>query len=446
MRRSTSRRSTTASRTEPGRAAGRGVEVYLLPAVVGGGRGDVEEVLAVGRALARRRHRVLIYRSRPLAVLEDPSFDRTGIRQVRRLAPRAGRAVTISSQFGVTAADGRDEPLGRPGPWALERAEIDRAYGPGCVLHVSLEEFARGRPSAELAEERWRESGTTARARRSGRNGAKARAEAAEFRRLFRKFRDLDRPDLLAIFPTLRPSRRFAEEFPETVQAGPVWPEPLRRRAAPARRGPLHVLWYASPSTSERLAPRLLAGLRGSEHRVVLRVRSSRPMILASTPRVRIVLPPARSSEGWRREWARTDLAIVTGTRSLLEAIEWGVPFLYFNGVIGRGRSARRHRPEKILALLALLRSSAVPSWVRRDLADFSRLRAVEPVVRRWLDEPRVLGPEVRRAIRRRFRPPFADAGALVAEVIERFGTSDGTAADLVRAVRRESRRPVSKV
>ncbi|MCI4360421.1 MAG: hypothetical protein L3J91_01835, partial [Thermoplasmata archaeon] len=218
-----------------------------MPAVVCGGRGDVEEVLLVGRSLARSGHPVQIMRLRPLQLLDDASFDRTGIRRTRRIRPVAPRAVTVSSQFGVTAADAREEPLGRAGPWSLERAEIDRAYGPANVLHVSLEEFARARPSRVLAEERWRESGRTGRERRRVRRSRSADRERAEFVALYRKFRAFGVPNLLTLFPTFRRSAAFAREFPESVQMGPLWPDTRSRPRARRRSRGFRVLWYASP-------------------------------------------------------------------------------------------------------------------------------------------------------------------------------------------------------
>ena len=438
MTRSASRRSTIRSGAERRRAARRAVDVYLMPAVVGGGRGDVEEVLGVGRALARTGYAPVVPRVGPRAVLPDRSFDWSGIRPTRRVVRRAPRAVTISSQFGVTAAQGRDEPLGRAGPWADARAAVDRAYGPGQVLHLSLEEFARARPVAALAEERWRESGRTERDRRARRRSREFRREVEAFAALYRKFRAFDRPDVLAVFPTFRRSARFASQFPESVQVGPLWPEPRRRpRRTP---GPVRVLWYASPSTSERLAPRLLAGLSESGRPVRLVVRSPWPLPLRPSATVRVVVARTRRREAWNREWDRTDLAIVTGTRSLLEAIRWGVPFLYFNGVMGRGRSTRRHRPEKLLGLLDVLRASGVPASVRRDLADVARLRNVEEGVARWVLRPRGIGARLRAEIARGFPPPFEDAARFVVAAVGRFGAGSERAGDLVAALRRESR------
>ena len=450
MRRSSSKRSTTPSRTEPRGPARRGADVYLMPSVIGGGRGDAEEVLSVGRALARDGFPVHIVRSRPLSVLDDRSFDWSGLRRARGLRPRADRAVTISSQFGITAADGRDEPLGRAGPWAVERVGIERAYGPARVLHISLEEFARARPVAALAEERWRESGRTERHRRARRTTRAFRREVAEFARLYRKFRAFDRPDLLVAFPTFRRSARFAAEFPEAVQTGPIWPEGPPPQRAVSRAGPFRVLWYASPSTADRLAPRLIAGLAAADRPVRLRVRSPRPLPLTPSGRVQIEAAPTRPAAEWRREWARTDLAIVTGTRSLLEAIRWGVPFLYFNGVMGHGRSTRRHRPEKLLALLAVMPGPGTSARVRRDLSEFSRLRGVEEIVVRWVRRPVVIGPIVRRAVGRGFAEPFTDGARFVAAVAERFASGSRSPAELVRSLQRESRRahkrPVARV
>jgi hypothetical protein len=444
MRPSSSRRSTTQSTPEPRRAARPGVDVYLMPSIVGGGRGDVEEVLVVGRMLARAGHDVRVPRSGPREVLDDRSFDWTGIRRVRAITPTGPNAVTISSQFGVTAADARDEPLGRAGPWTEVRARIDRAYGPGRVLHVSLEEFARARPAAELAEERWRESGRTERERRRRRGSKVSRREVAEFVRLYRKFRALDRPDVLALFPTFRRSARFASEFPETVQVGPIWPEAIVRVRGAHRTGALRVLWYASPSTSARLLPRLMEGLSTSPRPVHLRVRSPRPLGLESNPRVKVELLGKESPAAWRNGRATTDLAIVTGSRSLLEAIDGRVPFLYFNGVMGRGSSARRHRPEKLLSLLAILRVAGVASSVRRDLADFARMRRVEDIVRRGARGTAPLGPRLRRTIERAFPDPFQDGGRLIRTVVGRFDSAGSSGADLVAAVRRESRHPGS--
>jgi hypothetical protein len=446
VRRSPSTPSTT--RSSPDRRAGarRDVDVYLLPAVVGGGRGDVEEVLLVGRSLARSGYRVEIARDRPLPLLDDPSFDRTAIHRTRGVAPAAPRAVTIASQFGITAADGRDEPLGRAGPWALERAEIDRVYGPDRVLHVSLEEFARARPARELAEERWRESGRSARELRRRRRSPEARRERSEFVALYRKFRALDRPDLLALFPTFRRSAAFAREFPEAVQTGPLWPE----RAADPRslrdQRMAHVLWYASPSTSDRLAPRLLRGLERTGRPVSLLIASPRRMELPAVPGVRARFLGRVSPRAWRGAWSRAHLVIATGTRTLLEAIQSGRPFLYFNGVLGRGRSARRHRPEKIDGWRSIVGAVEEEGVSAHDLADFARLRRVEEIVAKAIVSRGPRRPPIAAAIGRGFPEPFGDGLRLIHHVVERFAAGPDGASELVRAVRAESRRRPRKL
>jgi hypothetical protein len=80
--------------------------------------------------------------------------------------------------------------------------------------------------------------------------------------------------------------------------------------------------------------------------------------------------------------------------------MEVGGPFLYFNGIFGRGASRRRHRPEKIRAWLDLARRVGVSDDLRRDLADFARGRRVAAAVRRaarqeggWARFPGSLGP-----------------------------------------------------
>ncbi len=452
MRRTRWRGSTIRSR-DAALPSRRRVDVYLLPSAVGGGRGDIEEVLLVGRDLARAGHRVRIVRRRPLALLDDPSFDWTGLRRDTLLVRRHDRAVTVSSQFGVTAADGRDEPLGRAGPWAVERAEIDRRYGVDRALHLSLEEFARARPPGALAEERWREAGRAAAWRRARRSSREFAREVAGFVGLYRKFRALDVPNLLTLFPTFRRSTAFEREFPESVQTGPLWPEPLGTLRRRATRGPIRVLWYASPSTSDRLVRPLLAGLARAPRPVRLWVRSPHPLSVPSSHRVRAESVSPHAPEGWQRLWATADLAIVTGTRSLLEAIGWGVPFLYYNGAMGRGGSTRRHRPEKIATLLDVLRSIEGTVELRQDLSDFARLRRIEATVARVLARPGRLPPTLRRSIADRCPDPFGDGRILVAKIVERFAQEGSSATDLIRSVRSESRRtgrgardPASKV
>jgi hypothetical protein len=123
----------------------------------------------------------------------------------------------------------------------------------------------------------------------------------------------------------------------------------------------------------------------------------------------------------------------------LLEGLAGGGPFLYFNGVTGTGRGMRRHRPEKIDALLRLWKRTRVSPGLRRDLADFSRLRSTSRV----LDRART-DAAWRKSFPRQTRPlgfvaPFDDAGRLVEQVARAFAGARFNAAELVARVRRGS-------
>ncbi|MFG1530227.1 MAG: hypothetical protein AAFA34_03005, partial [Thermoplasmata archaeon] len=110
----------------------------------------------------------------------------------------------------------------------------------------------------------------------------------------------------------------------------------------------------------------------------------------------------------------RAELRIVTGSRSLLEALSDGRPFLYFNGIRGEGRRVRRHRPEKIARLLTAARTAGVAPELRRDLSDFARGRRVEEVVRRAHRRTDGWGRFPDRWGVARFPPPFRDPVELI--------------------------------
>jgi hypothetical protein len=341
--------------------------------------------------------------------------------------------MTLSAWWGVSAAPGRDEPYGRAGPWAPECAAIDRAYGPGRVLHVSFEEFARTFTSREQVAERWREGGVPVREiRRRLREPDTARA-ILEFHEAFARFRAFDRPEVLHLYGTFLPSRAFHREFPEAVQCGPFWPE-----AAPGRgrRVPGRWVWYASPGSSPLLAARLAEGWEPSLAPVRIEVRAPGKFPLPSAPNLRWSWLRPLARPAWRRRFADSGLKIVTGSRTLLEALVDGGPFLYFNGVLGHGAFARRHRPEKIDALLALWRSWGVPASLRHDLAEFSRARSVGPVLARARSDP-----DWRRRFPRRlrsdgFRTPYDDAGELIERTARAFAAGRWSAAEVVAALR----------
>ncbi|MCI4360341.1 MAG: hypothetical protein L3J91_01420, partial [Thermoplasmata archaeon] len=187
-------------------------------------------------------------------------------------------------------------------------------------------------------------------------------------------------------------------------------------------------------------------GLEGSKGPVELRIASPRPIPLPASDRVRVQRVGTASAADWRRAWRWADLVIVTGTRTLLEAIQGRVPFLYFNGVLGRGRSARRHRPEKLDGWLSRARAIEIDEARRRDLSDFARLRRVEPIVRAAATARVEDGPAPIAGIARGFPAPFGNGLRLVQRVVARFGAGTDAAPDLVRAVRRESRRRPGRV
>ena len=406
---------------------------------MGGGLGDIEEVLAAGRELARAGHRPMLLRhgDHPLPRSVDGPWDWPPLERRARPARRAPAALTVSPAWGVSAAPSRPEPLGKGGPWEPECRAVERAYGSASTVHVSLEEFARTLPTSAENRERLREGGVPHRAlpdrlARSHRSG-----EADVFRVAFRRHRAFERPNVLHLFATFRADRAFAREHPEAVQTGPLWPRrfdrsPRRSHRTSAREW----VWYASPASAESIAPEVVAGLAGANPPVRLYVRAGRPWTVAlrGAP-VELVTGPLDPG-AWGRRFASAELRIVTGSRTLLEAMELGGPFLYFNGVLGLGRRRRRHRPEKLRGWLGLARAAGVSEALRRDLADFARGRRVRSVVRNavrgadgWGRFPAGLRPTG-------FPPPYDDAGHLVVRVARALAEAPTDAAAIVAKVR----------
>ncbi|HYA10899.1 MAG TPA: hypothetical protein VEH10_04435 [Thermoplasmata archaeon] len=409
-----------------------------MPAIVGGGVGDIEEVLCAGRTLARAGFRSTLYRRAgvPLPPGVDGPWAWPPLRRATEIRPRAPRALTIAPAWGVTCAPEREGPLGRPGPWAGETADIEDAYGAAATAHVSLEEFGRTLTPLEESTERFREGGVRSREMRTRVDRARAAGEVATYRRAYRTFRAFDRPNVLHLYATFRYDRRFAAEFPEAVQTGPLWPG-RRPRAPPRaeRRGDW--VWYASPASAEAIAPEIVRGLRHA---------SPPPRLVVRTPRawggrgplvsVRTAPVPA---DRWWRQFGSAAVRVVTGSRSLLEALEVGGPFLYFNGTLGTGGERRRHRPEKILGFLELARSARWPADLVRDLADFSRGRRVAAVVARaarheggWARFPPPPPPQG-------FAPGSRDAGTVLVRFARALATDPGSSSDLVATARRRS-------
>ena len=416
------------------------LDVYLLPAVVGGGWGDIGEVRDAGEELHRAgfRPQVLRLGAAPWPREVTGPWGWTSIVRAEEIRPRSPRALTVSACWGLAAAPHRSTALGRAGPWADEVVAIEAAYGPEHTLHVSLEEFARTLSSHDENRERFREGGVGRRETSSRTRGAAGRADRATWRRAFRLHRGLDRPNVLHLFATFSRSPGFGREFPEAVQVGPLWPtvsSPDRRaRSAPSGHRPRVVLWYASPSSSPAIAPDLVRGLGRGSGPVRLDVRSPRPFSLASTDRVDVRFIGPQPPASWSRRFAAADLRVVTGSRTLLEAIDARAPFLYFNGVLGTGRRRRRHRPEKVRALLSEWRRRRVDPVVVRDVEAFSRGQRVAEVAARALFDrawrsrfPSALGRAVSR---------LPDAGTVLGEVAREFARGDVPAPALVRAVR----------
>jgi hypothetical protein len=137
----------------------------------------------------------------------------------------------------------------------------------------------------------------------------------------------------------------------------------------------------------------------------------------------------------WRERFLGAELRIVTGSRTLLEALETQGPFLYFNGVTQRGRATRRHRPEKIDALLRVWRRMGVSAALCRDLADFSRAWNVGAIARR------ALHPSFARRFPRGiptigFRWPRRSVGELLDAVAKEHARGAWGSEEIVRRVR----------
>jgi hypothetical protein len=405
--------------------------------VIGGGLGDIEEVLAAGRRLAGAGYPVFLFRKpgRPLPRSVDGPWDWPRHHRIERLRPRGRAALTVTPCFGVSAAPRQRGSLGRAGPWAEEAEEVERTYGPARTVHVSLEEFARTLTSLEESRERLREGGVRARALARRLNDARAAGEVDTFRSAFRRFRAFDRANVLHLYATFRPDRAFAREFPEAVQVGPLWSgEPSRSTLRRPRSR--EWVWYASPSSAERIASAVDRGLRSTRSPIRLYIRSPRPWTTPPFDRDGRVVTAPLSPRAWRNRFRRAELRIVTGSRTLLEALELGGPFLYFNGVLDSGARARRHRPEKLRALLEFARTRGLPHDVRRDLADFSGGRRVEEIVRRAAMQ---VGGWKDFRIRRTglpFRAPYDDLGRLLTDVASALAAGRQDAGEVVRRVR----------
>ena len=261
--------------------------------------------------------------------------------------------------------------------------------------------------------------------------------DVERFRAAFRRFRAFDRGNVLHLFATFRPDRGFAREFPEAVQTGPLWPGRVRPVCRPrSGKAPAEWVWYASPASAERIAPEVAAGLAVAAPGTHLWVVTPRPWsIRLPSAQVEVASTPVPANE-WVPRFEGASLRIVTGSRTLLEAMEHGGPFLYFNGTLGRGARTRRHRPEKLTALLDLARRVGVSRSVRRDLADFGSGRRVREVVQRAATRTEGWRRFPQEWPMASFPMPFEDAGELVVRVARGLGRPGATAPEVVQRVR----------
>jgi hypothetical protein len=421
------------------------IDVYLFPAAIGGGRGDIDEVLVAGRVLEGAGARVRILRlggrSLPGAAADLGSWPRFS--RVGRIRSSRGWAITVSPSWGVTAAPRRPGRLGGAGPWAPESAEVERCYGPERTVHVSFEEFARTLSSRAQTIERYREGGWTRPQIRRLTRTRRFRREVAEFRVAYRRFRAFEVPNVLSVFPGFVRSEVFGREFPRAIQTGPLWPGRFPRRIG---RIPSRWLWYVNSPSATRLVPGLRTGLSGPGPPVRVGIRGR----LAPHPGISTEGPwrilPAMSPQRWERRFATAGVRIVTGSRSLLDALEAGGPFLYFNGVTGDGRRTRRHRPEKLQQLLRVFAAAGGPPARVRDLRSFALARRVPQIVGAARTPEWQLGfPRTVRV--QGYLPPFDSANSWLVDLlrhVRRAAAEGGSASSLVAELRRGShgRRP----
>ncbi len=410
-----------------------------MPAVVGGGLGDIAEVLDAGRGLARAGFRTILFRlpGRPLPPSVDGPWDLGGVERVSAIGPRATNAITVTPNWGVSAAPDRPGPLGRGGVWAKEAEKVERRYGPERTLHVSLEEFARTLTSTEENVERWREGGATARAIAARRKTRAFREDVDLFHREYRRFRGFDRSNVLHRVPDV-PSD--APVRPGVSGGGPG------RAGVAARAG-----WGPTGGPTGRVGLVCEPGVVGADRRGHRPGAPRNPGPPGPRPVPRPLPLPVDSPVAWRSagpmgagEWraafVAAGLRVVTGSRTLLEAVQLGRPFLYFNGVLGDGPRRRRHRPEKVRALVRGWRARGVSRTIVRDIDDFSRGRRVAEVVRAAASEPGWSRAFPRTAPSGEFPPGLGDGVAYLVAVATELARGTTTAPDLVRRLRAPGR------
>lgn len=412
--------------------------VYLFPCRIQEGWGDVAEFSRVAWAL---------YRAGFPLVGEDPGRGRGRMDpRVVPLDPREagpvvpfpplhpprdvplrGRAILLATWWGLSCRTEDDEGDPVPGPWASSVTSVIRHRTPEEVLTVSLEEFGSAVPSRTFLSRQLATAGWSPGRVLRYMGSPQGKEHLFRYVSAFRRYRGASSPTTLHVVSQFAPDPEAAREFPFLVQTGPAEGSP--RHKEPARvpeSGPLRVLWYASPPSSRDFAPPLFAALSSLGRPVDLVLRTRDPELTEGDPgpsrgSLRVIPAPELPPEAWDRLEAEAHLRIVSGSQSLVEALEDRAPFLYFNGWVrtpsGKGRP---FRTEKLLSLLSARGRSPAARSVNRDLWSFAGGRDLRAILRRALLSPAWRAEVVRRAPSR-FPPRYRDMGAYVVEVARSF-------------------------
>jgi hypothetical protein len=429
--------------------------LYLMPSRIGRGWGDVSELARFARALSRTSRTVAwvpptaIPRSDPRVEPVDPARTPLPFPPLQRWSqPRGkGSAVVLITWWGVTGrrVDEQGRPL--PGPWASTLEVVRAHHGRDRTLVVSLEEFASARTAREVLTQMLWSSGERAQEVPAHLSGPEGTEFLERYRRAYRTYRGLSAPHVLHVVTSFRFDEGAWREFPEMLQVGPAWGHPPRR-AFTVTSGRWRILWYASPPSSLPFARRLTLALRTLKKPMELHIRGALGGECGS-----LASGPARGLEirfhrelretAWRRLRQGCRLIITTGSQSLLECLDRGQPFLYFNGIRRTRRGWRPDRPEKIESLLRAREGIGADATVSRDLRDFAAGRNLRRVLGRALMDPLWRADVVRRPSVGMFPLEAADGGLFVARLLRRFETFSGPVDLFVQRERERYRQAV---
>lgn len=445
---------------------GPALPVYLLPVRIQQGWGDLAELAHAAWAL----HRAGV----PLVDLPIPATGNAGRRDPRCLPvdPRAsgpvrfppvrrldrplrvGRAVVLTSWWGVSARrrDAEGGPL--PGPLEPVVGPIQQAHGAGNVLVVSLEEFASDQTSTEAMDEALRQAGWDGPRRRRSLTSPEGRSQVAAYHRSFVVARGGDREDVLHLTATFAPHPPALEEFPFLLPVGPFGPRrpapgrrprPARTPTRPSDRSPRVVVWYAAPPSSLAMAERLVPALDRLSRAVELQLRAS-PAVAdrigaLATGRVVVRLLPELAEAAWEERWRSADVRITSGSQTLVEGVRLRLPMLYFNGlVVEPNGTTRAFRREKLVSLLRAMGPSAGRGRYSEDLERFADGEDLEGILRRAFTDAawRQRATSALGELPMGFPPPLDSGDAYLVAVLRRFAEHRGPVEELVRQLRRE--------